>query len=189
VNPTMGTRLSQKVRKHHASGPVRETGNKPVSADTSDKELLLSLLFRTCIRLQTMLDRQFAPLGVTAQEARLLLHCADAGETSGVKLAAWMGRDEAKISQFVRRLELSKLLSRSRASRDPRVLSIRVTARGQNLAPQLRMIFEETRAKLFAEISDKDSRMLQAVVIQMYSNAEQIRSEAVNELTKFLAKE
>jgi DNA-binding MarR family transcriptional regulator len=189
VIPTMRTTLSQKVRKHDASGPVRETGNKRVSADTSDKELLLSLLFRTCIKLQTILDRRFAPLCVTAQEARLLLHCANAGETSAVKLAAWMGRDEAKISQFVRRLEASKLLSRTRASRDPRVLLIRVTARGQNLAPQLRMIFKEARAKLFAGISDEDSSVLQAVVTQMCLNAEHLRSEAVNDLTKFLAKD
>src|SRR5271169_1055482 len=64
-------------------------------------EDLISLLFRTSIRLQTTFDRRFAEFGITAQEAAVLVRCVEAGETSAGKLAQAIGRDKGKITRFV----------------------------------------------------------------------------------------
>jgi len=140
------------------------------------QELLLSLLVRLNIRLQKALDLRFKPLGMTAQEAALLLYCAEAGETSPGRIAVSMGRDKGKITRFVNRLESAKLLSRMRSARDRRAFVIKVTKRAGTLVPQLKMIFEETRAKLFDEIPDGELERLGAAISQMYSNAGQLRS-------------
>jgi hypothetical protein len=42
------------------------------------KDLLMSWLFQTCIRLQTSLDRRFLGFGMTVQEASVLLRCVEA---------------------------------------------------------------------------------------------------------------
>jgi len=139
------------------------------------QELLLSLLVRLSIRLQKALDLRFKPLGITAQEAALLLYCAEAGETSPGRIAASMGRDKGKITRFVDRLESAKLLSRLRSARDRRVFVIKVTKRAATLAPRLKIIFEETRAELFDEIPDGELARLGAAIAQMYSNAGQLR--------------
>ncbi len=44
-------------------------------------ELSIARLFRTSIRLQTAFDRCFSQFGMTAQEASVLVHCAEEGET------------------------------------------------------------------------------------------------------------
>ena len=143
------------------------------------RELLLSLLVRLNIRLQTTLDERFKALGITAQEAALLLYCTEAGETSPGKLAISMGRDKGKITRFVDRLVAARLLSRVRSARDRRVFVIKATKRAAAVAPHLKVIFEETRAKLFDEIPDADLGRLGAAIAQMYANAGQLRSVAV----------
>lgn len=152
-----------------------------MAADSQEwpRELLLSLLVRLNIRLQTTLDERFKPFGITAQEAALLLYCTEAGETSPGKLAVSMGRDKGKITRFVDRLATARLLSRVRSARDRRVFVIKTTKRAAVIAPKLKIIFEETRAKLFDEIPDAELGRLGAAISQMYSNVGQLRSVAV----------
>jgi DNA-binding MarR family transcriptional regulator len=132
---------------------------------------LISLLFRTSIRLQTMFDRRFAQFGITAQEAAVLVRCVEAGETSAGKLARAMGRDKGKITRFVHRLEASRLLTRTSSPKDHRLLIIKATRRGLRMAPRLRMIFEELREQFFAAILTQDIDQLGLVLSQLYENA------------------
>ncbi|MGC1414368.1 MAG: MarR family transcriptional regulator [Candidatus Acidiferrum sp.] len=112
-------------------------------------ELSISRLFRTSIRLQTAFDRCFSPFGMTAQEAAVLVHCAEEGETSAGKLAKAMVRDKGKITRFVDRLESGGFLTRRNDPRDHRLLIIKATIRGRRVAPHLKARFEEVRSQLF----------------------------------------
>jgi DNA-binding MarR family transcriptional regulator len=134
-------------------------------------EDLISLLFRTSIRLQTTFDRRFAKFGITAQEAAVLLRCVEAGETSAGKLAQAMGRDKGKITRFVHRLEASHFLTRASNPKDHRLLIIRATRRGTRMAPRLRMIFDELREQFFDAVLTQDIDQLGAVLSQLYENA------------------
>src|SRR5271167_1151847 len=98
-------------------------------------ELSISRLFRTSIRLQTAFDRCFSKFGMTAQEAAVLVHCADERETSAGKLAKAMGRDKGKITRFVDRLETSGFITRRNDPEDHRLSVIKVTGRGQRVVP------------------------------------------------------
>jgi DNA-binding MarR family transcriptional regulator len=132
---------------------------------------LISLLFRTSIRLQTTFDRRFAQFGITAQEAAVLVRCVEAGETSAGKLAQAMGRDKGKITRFVHRLEASRFLTRTSNPKDHRLLIIKATRRGSRMAPRLRMIFEELREQFFAAILTQDIAQLGSLLSQLYENA------------------
>ncbi len=132
---------------------------------------LISLLFRTSIRLQTTFDRRFAQFGITAQEAAVLVRCVEAGETSAGKLAQAMGRDKGKITRFVHRLEASRFLTRSCNPKDHRLLIIKATRRGSRMAPRLRMIFEELREQFFDSILTQDIDQLGSMLLQLYENA------------------
>lgn len=134
-------------------------------------EDLISLLFRTSIRLQTMFDRRFAQFGITAQEAAVLIRCVEAGETSAGKLAMAMGRDKGKITRFVHRLEASRLVTRTSNPKDHRLMIIKATRRGSRMAPRLRMIFEVLREQFFAAILTQDIDQLGLVLSQLYENA------------------
>lgn len=134
-------------------------------------EDLISLLFRTSIRLQTTFDRRFAEFGITAQEAAVLVRCVEAGEISAGKLAQAMGRDKGKITRFVNRLEASRFLTRNCNPKDHRLQIIKPTRRGSRMAPRLRMIFEELREQFFSAILTQDIDQLGSVLSQLYENA------------------
>ena len=137
-------------------------------------ELSISRLFRTSIRLQTAFDRCFSQFGLTAQEASVLVHCAEEGETSAGKLARVMGRDKGKITRFVDRLEASGLVSRRNDSRDHRLLIIKATTKGLRFAPQLKTRFEEVRSQFFEGVLNVDIDKLETLLSQLHANAERL---------------
>jgi len=140
-------------------------------------ELSISRLFRTSIRLQTAFDRCFSQFGMTAQEAAVLLHCAEEGETSAGKLAAAMGRDKGKITRFVDRLETSGFITRKSDPRDHRLLIIKATNKGRRVVPQLKVRFEEVRSQFFEGVLNVDIDKLETVLSQLHANAERLCEE------------
>jgi MarR family transcriptional regulator, transcriptional regulator for hemolysin len=140
-------------------------------------ELSISRLFRTSIRLQTAFDRCFSEFGMTAQEAAVLVHCTEEGETSAGKLAKAIGRDKGKITRFVDRLEANGFLTRRNDPRDHRLLIIKATSRGRRVAPQLKMRFEEVRGRFFLGVLNVDIDKLEMVLAQLHANAERICEE------------
>ncbi|MHB8609740.1 MAG: MarR family winged helix-turn-helix transcriptional regulator [Candidatus Acidiferrales bacterium] len=137
-------------------------------------ELSISRLFRTSIKVQTAFDRCFSQFGMTAQEAAVLVHCAEQGETSAGKLAKAMGRDKAKITRFVGRLEASGFLTRKNDPHDQRLRVIKATTRGRRFAPDLKNRFEEVRNQFFQGILNVDIDKLEALLAQLHANAERL---------------
>jgi DNA-binding MarR family transcriptional regulator len=140
-------------------------------------ELSISRLFRTSIRLQTAFDRCFSQFGMTAQEAAVLVHCAEEGETSAGKLAVTMGRDKGKITRFVDRLEASGFLTRKSDPRDHRLLIIKATSRGRRVVPHLKIRFEEVRSQFFEGVLNVDIDKLETLLSQLHANAERLCEE------------
>lgn len=157
-----------------APGKAEKPGWKFASIREWQAELSISRLFRTSIRLQTAFDRCFSQFGMTAQEAAVLLHCAEEGETSAGKLATTMGRDKGKITRFVDRLEASGFLTRKSDPRDHRLLIIKATSKGRRVVPQLKMRFEEVRSQFFEGVLNIDIAKLETVLSQLHANAERL---------------
>jgi MarR family transcriptional regulator for hemolysin len=185
------TRLTQEVLAAKPMAGTTERGkdggflmNPLAQGDKSERnytgirewqaELSISWLFRTSIRLQTAFDRCFSQFGMTAQEAALLVHCAEEQETSAGKLAKAMGRDKGKITRFVDRLEASGFLTRKSDPRDHRLFIIKATNRGRRVAPDLKIRFEEVRSQFFEGVLNVDIDKLETVLSQLHANAERL---------------
>ena len=158
-------------------GKVEKPRWKFASIREWQAELSISRLFRTSIRLQTAFDRCFSQFGMTAQEAAVLLHCAEEGETSAGKLATAMGRDKGKITRFVDRLETGGFLTRKNDPRDHRLLIIKATSKGRRVVPHLKMRFEEVRSQFFEGVLNVDIDKLETVLSQLHANAERLCEE------------
>jgi DNA-binding MarR family transcriptional regulator len=176
AKPMTGTTESGKhggfLRNPLAS--TRKAERKYAGVREWQAELSISRLFRTSIRLQTAFDRCFSEFGMTAQEAAVLVHCADEGETSAGKLAKAIGRDKGKITRFVDRLETSGFLTRKSDPRDHRLLIIKATGRGRRVVPHLKMRFEEVRGQFFEGVLNVDIDKLETVLSQLHANAERL---------------
>jgi DNA-binding MarR family transcriptional regulator len=183
-------RMTENTEIEKSGGFLRKTGGnadklrwKYAGIREWQAELSISRLFRTSIRLQTAFDRCFSPFGMTAQEAAVLLHCAEEGETSAGKLARAMGRDKGKITRFVDRLETSGFLTRKSDPRDHRLLIIKATNRGRRVVPQLKMRFEEVRSQFFEGVLNVDIDRLETVLSQLHANAERLCEEKAHKDT------
>jgi MarR family transcriptional regulator for hemolysin len=151
-----------------------KSGRSYVSVREWQAELSISRLFRTSIRLQTAFDRCFSKFGMTAQEAAVLVHCAEEQETSAGKLAKAMGRDKGKITRFVDRLEASGFLKRKSDPRDHRLFIIKATSKGRRVVPHLKMRFEEVRSQFFEGVLNVDIDKLETLLSQLHANAERL---------------
>jgi DNA-binding MarR family transcriptional regulator len=135
------------------------------------KDLLMSWLFQTCIRLQTSLDHRFLRFGMTVQEAGVLLRCVETRSVTPGQLAVVLGRDKAMITRFINRLEVSRLIGRHNNPRDRRFSVIRPTTKGKQLARELANVFEHIRKELFAGMLESDIRGLSRMMALLHKNA------------------
>ena len=107
---------AQKARSREVAGvfvPISRRGlSMPLMGQEWRKDLLMSWLFQTCIRLQRSLDSRFLKFGMTVQEASVLLRCVEAGRITPGQLAVQLARDKGMITRFINRLEQGRLLAR-----------------------------------------------------------------------------
>jgi DNA-binding MarR family transcriptional regulator len=141
------------------------------------KDLLMSWLFQTCIRMQTSLDRRFLRFGMTVQEASVLLRCVEARSITPGQLAVGLGRDKGMITRFIKRLERSSLLARDINQRDRRFADLKPTAKGKRVARELAAVFYQVRRELFIGISESDVQRLSNMLARLHRNAGDIGSQ------------
>jgi DNA-binding MarR family transcriptional regulator len=152
--------------------PISRNGlSKQLQSHEWRKDLLISWLFQTCIRLQTSLDRRFLRFGMTVQEASVLLRCVEARSITPGQLAVALGRDKGMITRFIDRLEVSRLIVRQNNPRDRRFSVIRPTTKGKQLARALANVFEHIRKELFAGILESDVRGVSRMMALLHKNA------------------
>ncbi len=152
----------------------RTVSSKTLTAQEWRKDLLVSWIFQTCIRLQTSMDRRFLKYGLTQQEASVLLRCVETRRITPGKLAAALGRDKGKITRFVDRLEVGGLVTRDNDRRDRRYSVLKPTAKGKKVARDLFCVFDAIRKELFVGIAENDVRRLSQMLSHLHKNAIQI---------------
>jgi DNA-binding MarR family transcriptional regulator len=171
---------TKKARSREVAGafaPISHKGpTRPLTSTEWRKDLLLSWLFQTCIRLQTSLDRRFLRFGMTVQEASVLLRCIEARNITPGQLAVRLGRDKGMITRFIDRLESSGLITRGINPRDRRFSVLKPTGKGKQVARDLASQFDHIRKELFAGTSESDVRRLSKALAQLHKNAADIGS-------------
>jgi DNA-binding MarR family transcriptional regulator len=179
--------------RHQRLGQSAARNARPVAKKTRSKlvpnavvltqewhhDILLSTLFRACIKLQTQMDRRFREARMTAQEAAVLVHCVASRQTSPGALAHVMGRDKGKVTRFIQRLVARGLLKREVKLQDRRVTQLTPTGRGRAMAPQLKLVSDEIRQRFFKGILNKDIEQVGKLLNIMLANLDNsaVRSE------------
>lgn len=95
------------------------------------------------------MDRRFAEMGLTAQQAGLLVRAA-VEPTSPSRLTELLGTDAAGMTRLLDTLERKGLVRRGQHPSDRRAVMIELTPAGHALAPRLRPIIAKVTAQMFA---------------------------------------
>jgi DNA-binding MarR family transcriptional regulator len=102
--------------------------------------------------LATVTDRMLRELGLTSQEAALLMHAAG-GRRTPTDLAADLGTDTAGMTRLLDRVEALGLARRVRHPADRRSVTVELTDAGRALVPRVAPVFGRVTARLFAGFS------------------------------------
>jgi DNA-binding MarR family transcriptional regulator len=137
---------------------------KTASHFRSESEELLALIAQTGIQLQNAMDSRFRPLGLTAQEAALLIRCAEARSRSSGELASVIGRDKGGVTRHLDKLEARGFIERFTSSRDRRVRLVRATQLGRKLAPRCGEAFLGAQSQFLGEFLEVEIHQLLGVL-------------------------
>jgi DNA-binding MarR family transcriptional regulator len=135
-------------------------------------ELMLgggSLLNQVGRNLTTMVERHLAPLGLTAQQAALLLHASRDSRTPS-QLKQQLGTDTAGMTRLLDRLADKGLLRRVQHPGDRRSIIIELTADGQALVPRLPPIFGRANKQLFHGFTTDEITLMTGMLTRMSAN-------------------
>ncbi|HEV2370828.1 MAG TPA: MarR family transcriptional regulator [Streptosporangiaceae bacterium] len=128
-----------------------------------------ALLHQTARDLATLLDRQLAPLGVTAQQAALLLH-ASRQQHRPSQLMSLLGTDTAGMTKLADRLEAKHLIERHPDPQDRRSVLITLTPDGRALVPRLAPVFGRVTGQLLNGFSPGEVSTLTTMLERMRGN-------------------
>lgn len=104
--------------------------------------------------------RKLAAKDVTVAEWALMRVLHDRRPTSPSQLASDMGMTRGAITKLADRLLAKGLIDRKASPDDGRSQTLRLTARGADLVPELAALADENDAECFADLSDKDRRAM-----------------------------
>lgn len=113
--------------------------------------LASSAILQLARELRTAMDQRFEPLGLTSQQAGLLIHLVT-GVTSPRRLSGLLGTDSAGTTRLLDRLETKGLVERGRDANDRRAISVVLTDAGRALVPRLPPLFEDVASDLLVSL-------------------------------------
>jgi DNA-binding MarR family transcriptional regulator len=128
-----------------------------------------SLVNQVARELGTALDRQFAGLGVTTQQAALLLHAGQEERTPS-QLMALLGTDTAGMTKLLDRLVHKGLLRRRPHPGDRRAVVVELTEPGRALLPRIPPVFGRVTGQLLAGFTATEVGQLTAMLQRMLDN-------------------
>jgi DNA-binding MarR family transcriptional regulator len=116
--------------------------------------LASSAILQLARELRTAMDQRFEPLGITSQQAGLLIHVVT-GVTSPRRLGELLGTDSAGTTRLLDRLEAKGLVERGRDVADRRAISVALTKAGRALVSKLPPVFEDVASDLLESLDPK----------------------------------
>jgi DNA-binding MarR family transcriptional regulator len=132
------------------------------------------LLIGVARELRTVVDRQVQPLGLTMQQAELIVWTHRQRSATPTQLTALLLTDDAGVSRLVDRLEAKGLITRRVHGRDRRSRELRLTPSGRALATRLMRFAARGNEKILAGLSPQETRELRRLLLRVSDNLRRI---------------
>jgi len=143
--------------------------HRPQLPASSRRLMGAHLLHLAARELNVHLDREFAPLDLTGQQAGLLLRLRP-GALSPRQLAPVLGTDHAGMTRLVDRLEGKGLVARQPHPQDRRSIVVGLTDAGREVVPLLPPVFARVSTRLFAGLTDDETELATGLLGRMVGN-------------------
>jgi DNA-binding MarR family transcriptional regulator len=129
------------------------------------------LLARVRASLFAAVDREMAPLGVSAAQFVILLNVAQARASCAADLAREQSTDTGSMTRMIDRLVRKGLLRRARDPEDRRVVRLELTEPGRRLARRLPAVAVKVLNHHLRGFSGAEFEQLKSFLRRMLANA------------------
>ena len=133
-------------------------------------DFLPAEVFKLGRDLRTAIDRELAPLGITTQQAALLLVARLHGGRGAAHLADPLGTDTAGMTRLLDRLEAKGLVTRHASPLDRRSLVIAPTEAGKALIPELISAFRRANDNLLQGVAGEEIEQFWSTIRRLRAN-------------------
>ena len=132
---------------------------------------LVNLLFRG-------IEERMRPYDLNVAEYAVLFNCFIHEPVTISGIGEYVPIDPGRISRMVSKFEDMGLVRKIRLRKDRRVVRVRMTDKGRELAPEVRRLASEHYANVMSSVSDEEVARLIDFVEKMTANAEAARAQA-----------
>jgi len=151
------------------------TQPRAVAADRPSNAGIARLLLRVAREIRAVADHGLEPLGLTMQQAELLMSADAHAGVSAHQLTSLLLTDEAGISRLVARLESKGLVRRRAIDRDRRARTLELMPAGRALVTKMLRRRATANRRLRAGISDDELAQLRATLLRLSDNMRKMR--------------
>jgi len=141
-----------------------------VIADFDKTGHLMGTLHRA---LKRNYDRQLKHFGLTPCQLEVLMVLWEEDGILLSELGRRVSRDGPTITGVIDRMVKKILVKRKRGSRDRRVVRVILTAKGKSMKEQLSVTRRQVLEKIAKNLSSKEIRSLESVLLKMMNNMEE----------------
>jgi len=129
------------------------------------------LVARVRASLFAAVDREMAPLGVSAAQFVIVLNVAQQRATCAADLAREQSTDTGSMTRMIDRLVRKGLLRRTRDPKDRRVVRLELTEAGRKLARKLPPVAVKVLNQHLRGFSEAEFEQLKSLLRRMLANA------------------
>jgi DNA-binding MarR family transcriptional regulator len=130
-----------------------------------------SLIGRARKALVEEFDRELAPLGLTTQQALVIVLLADRPAGTAASLCKHLSHDPGAMTRLVDKLEGRELVRRVRGAGDRRSARLQLTARGRRMHGELTRVQIEVLNRMLRGFSRAEARQLEDFLRRLLDNA------------------
>lgn len=135
------------------------------------------LLIQVARELRTVVDRRVQPLGLTMQQAELLVWTYRRRDTSPTQLTELLLTDDAGVSRLVDRLEAKGLITRRVHELDRRSRTLQLTPPGRALATRLLRFAARGNEKILSGLSTAEVAELRRLLLRVFDNVRRMPAD------------
>ena len=129
------------------------------------------LLSRVKMEMHEALDRELAPLDITAAQFVILMNLASGEVDSASKLCKGVSYDPGAMTRMLDRLEGKRLIRRARCPDDRRRVILELTPEGKAVYPKLVAAYANVLNRFLHGFNKAEVRQLETLLSRMLVNA------------------
>jgi len=116
------------------------------------------------------IDRELAPLDVTAAQYIIMGHLAHNLADSASQLCKGISYDPGAMTRMIDRLEAKGFIRRARSAEDRRAVRLELTAEGKGVFPKLRVSVVGVLNRFLRGFSQSEARQLESFLARILAN-------------------